>query len=127
VVTAKTFRKRTVVSRNRNFARAMRHQPTECEKKFWWMVRNRTLGGHKFKRQVLIGNYIADFMCVERLLIVELDGSQHAKRKSYDEKRDTFLKSQGYRVIRVWDSDFLENPDGVMEMVFRALETAPSP
>ena len=125
MVTAQTFRKRNTLARNRTFARSMRHQPTDCEKKFWWMVRNRRLGGHKFKRQIVIGNFIADFACVERMLIVELDGSQHIRRKAYDERRDTFLKSHGFRVIRIWDPDFLENPDGVIEMIFRELENTP--
>jgi very-short-patch-repair endonuclease len=126
MVTAQTFRKRTGLDRNRQFARAMRHEAVECEKQFWWRVRNRALGGYKFKRQVLIGSYIADFVCIERMLIVELDGSQHVNRKSYDEKRDAFLQSKGFRVIRIWDSYFLENPDGVMDMTLRDLETAPS-
>ena len=91
------------------------------------MVRDRRLGDYKFKRQALIGNYIADFVCNKRMLVVELDGSQHARRKVYDEKRNGFLKSKGYRVIRIWDTDFLENPEGVMDMVFRELETTPSP
>jgi len=76
---------------------------------------------------MLIGPYIADFICIERMLIVELDGGQHADHHDYDEKRDTFLRSKGYRVIRVWNVDVLEHIDDVSEMVLAALESAPSP
>ena len=76
---------------------------------------------------MLIGSYIADFVCIERKLIVELDGGQHAERKTYDEKRDAFLAAQGFRVIRIWNIDLMENIDGVMEMVLGELERSPSP
>lgn len=105
----------------------MRHLPSDCEKKFWWCVRDRRFNGYKFKRQVLIGRYIVDFLCVEKKLIVELDGGQHVERKGYDAKRDLFLKSKGYRVIRFWNSEFIENPDGVLATVLREVESAPSP
>ncbi len=90
-------------------------------------MRDRRLGGHKFKRQVLIGSYIVDFVCIERELIVELDGGQHAERRVYDEKRDAFLRAQGFRVIRVRNIDLMENIDGVMEMALEELERSPSP
>jgi very-short-patch-repair endonuclease len=105
----------------------MRHAPVPPEQKFWSRVRDRRLGGHKFKRQVLIGSYIIDFVCIERTLIVELDGGQHVEQESYDEKRDAFLAAQGFRVIRVWNIDLLENIEGVMEMVLGEFESAPSP
>ena len=85
------------------------------------------MSGYKFRRQVLIGNNIADFMGAEKSLIIELVGSQHAAQSAYDEKRDAFLKAMGFRVLRKWEFDFLENSDGVMEMVLREIETAPSP
>jgi len=127
VVTARTFRSREKVERNRTFARTMRRIPTEPEKLFWSRVRDRRLGGYKFKRQMAIGSYIADFACVERKLIIELDGGQHADRKEYDEKRDAFLRSKGFRIIRVWNIDLLQNIDGVMEMLSVELDSAPSP
>jgi very-short-patch-repair endonuclease len=127
MVTARTFRGREANKTNLVHARSMRHAPVSPEKKFWSRVRDRRLGGHKFKRQVLIGSYIADFVCIERKLIVELDGGQHADRKAYDEKRDAFLTDKGFRVIRVWNIDLTENIDGVMEMVLGELECSPSP
>jgi len=127
VVTAQTFRLRTEKERSRQFARTMRRQPTVCEKRFWWLVKDRRLGGYKFKRQVLIGSYIADFVCVEQRLIVELDGSQYDHQRMYDVRRDAFLQSKGYRVMRIWDSEFFENIDGAMDVVLRELNSAPSP
>jgi very-short-patch-repair endonuclease len=76
----------------------MRHEPANTEKFFWSEIRNRKLGGFKFKRQVPIGGYIADFVCPEEKLIVELDGPLH--RADYDAIRDTALKRLGYRVLR---------------------------
>ena len=105
----------------------MRHEPVPPEKKFWSQVRDRPPGGHKFKRQVLIGSYIADFVCIEQKLIVELDGGQHAEKTAYDRKRDAFMVAQGFRVMRVWNIDLMENIEGVMDMVFEQLEGSPSP
>jgi very-short-patch-repair endonuclease len=85
---------------NRSRAKDMRHEPVQFEKLMWSELRNRKLGGYKFKRQVLIGRYIADFACLERKLIVELDGPHHAERLTYDAARDRYLKSQGYKVLR---------------------------
>ena len=127
MVSARAFRGREEKKANLVHARSMRHQPVAPEKKFWSRVRDRHLGGHKFKRQVLIGSYIADFVCIERKLIVELDGGQHAERRVYDEKRDAFLRAQGFRVMRVWNIDLLENIDGVMDMVLSELDRSPSP
>ncbi len=85
---------------NRSRARAMRHIPTDAEKKFWWRIRDRRLAGYKFKRQFLIGNYIVDFVCLDQTLIVELDGGQHATNAEHDKERDLFLRAQGFRVLR---------------------------
>jgi very-short-patch-repair endonuclease len=125
--TARVFRARVEKQPKRALARGMRHRPVECEKRFWRLVRDRRLGGFKFKRQVLIGSYIVDFVCVERKLVVELDGSQHADQREYDEQRDAFLRAKGFCVVRIWNMELLENPEGVLDMVLAALETAPSP
>ena len=106
----------------------MRHEGTEAEKKFWLQARDRRLHGYKFKRQVLIGNYIADFVCLERHLIVELDGGQHDARRANDAKRDAFLASRGFRVIRFWNNDVLANMESVLNPVIEALKAStPSP
>ncbi len=107
----------------------MRHESTLSENKFWWRVRNRHLGRYKFKRQYLIGNYIVDFVCVERLLIIEVDGGQHALQQAYDRARDEFLASRGFQVMRIWSSEVMQDIEGVLEAVLTALEhrKAPSP
>jgi very-short-patch-repair endonuclease len=107
----------------------MRHVPTEAEKKFWWIVRAHRLSGYKFKRQYPIGRYIADFVCLEAKLIIELDGGQHAGQKDYDAARDTFLRSKGFTVWRLWNADFLKNRDAVARKLLAILDsvTAPSP
>jgi very-short-patch-repair endonuclease len=77
-------------------ARQMRHEPTEAERKLWQILRRRSLGAFEFRRQEKLGHFIVDFVCFERGLIVELDGSQHADN-SYDRPRDTWLRSRGFQ------------------------------
>ena len=103
----------------------MRHRQTDAEKKFWWKVRNRNLGGFKFKRQYPIGRYIADFVCLERYLIVELDGDQHGEQRAYDAIRTAFLESRGFRVMRFGNYSVLTNVEGVVEGVWLALKESP--
>ena len=123
-----TIEKRKDSTTNRTRAREMRRDPVAMEKLFWSMVRNRKLDGYKFKRQFPIGPYIADFVCVEERVIVELDGPFHAERKSYDEKRDRFLITKGFRVIRLTNNDFADNAGIALMIVRDALVTkAPSP
>lgn len=113
----------------RRYAKRLRTSQTDAEWAFWYQVRAHRLAGFKFKRQYPIGSYIADFVCLECKLIVELDGNQHLAQRKYDQERDAFLRSKGFRVLRIWNVDMLTNRDGVMEVVFEALRstTAPSP
>jgi very-short-patch-repair endonuclease len=87
----------------------------------WKRIRGRQLGGFKFVRQEAIDRYYVDFVCRERRLIVELDGGQHSERPE-DEKRDSELRTLGYRVIRIWDNEVLDNLDGVLETLLSELE-----
>jgi very-short-patch-repair endonuclease len=105
----------------------MHHVPTEAEKKFWWMVRDRRLGGHKFKRQHPIGSYIADFTCLEAKLIVELDGGQHAEQQMYDAKRDAYFASLGFCVVRFWNGEFLNNQEAVADQLLALLDGGKTP
>lgn len=107
--------------RNIPFARQLRVEATDAEARLWQRLRNRMLGGFKFRRQFPVGPYIADFVCIERKLIVELDGGQHADNPA-DERRTRFLELRGYRVIRFWNPDVLSNTDGVLEMILLELE-----
>jgi very-short-patch-repair endonuclease len=116
----------TVEGRLRNarlhiYARELRHDQTDAERKFWEQLRNRRLAGFKFQRQHPIGRYIADFVCIEKQLIVESDGAQHAKRESYDAERAAFLSIKGYRVLRFWNVDVLTNMEGVIATLLREL------
>lgn len=86
-------------------ASELRKNPTEAERKLWAHLRLRQLGGYKFRRQHPIGPYIADFICIERKLIIEVDGGQHDDNKFYDSKRDKWLENKGFRVLRFWNNE----------------------
>jgi very-short-patch-repair endonuclease len=104
----------------------MRANPTDAEKRLWSILRAKRLCDYKFKRQVVLDYYIADFVNFEYRVIVEADGSQHADNK-YDEKRDAYLKRQGFKVIRFWNCDALKETGAVAEAVLFALTSPPSP
>lgn len=105
-------------------ARKLRRSQSNSEAIFWREVRGRLLAGYKFRRQVPIDKYVADFVCESAKLIVELDGHQHADTKEADAARTAVLKSKGYRVIRFWNDDVYDNLDGVMNGVLWELEIA---
>ena len=88
------------------------------------MVRNRKIAGCKFRRQVPIDRFFADFACPERRLVVELDGSQHADEVDYDAARTELLEASGWTVLRFWNRQVLENPEGVAAAIREALELA---
>ena len=108
-------------------ARQLRSESTLFEQSFWQRVRAGRLGGFKFRRQQPIGPYIVDFVCQRARLIVELDGSQHLDAREYDENRNAWLRSQGYRVLRVWNNEWNTNPDAVLEAVWAMLRVEPEP
>ena len=107
-------------------AKRMRREPTPAELKFWYQVRDRRLEGFKFRRQVPIGRFIADFICIEHRLIIEIDGGQHAGSEK-DARRDAHMASSGYRILRFWNADVLTNMDGVIDTVLAALAVPPHP
>ena len=86
------------------------------------MLRDRRLATFKFRRQVVIAPYIVDFVCFERRLIIEADGSHHADNR-YDERRDAFLRGEGFVVLRFWNSDIMTNSAGVFDAIADALAT----
>lgn len=104
-------------------AKRMRTDATDAERKMWQMLRAGRLQAHKFRRQQPLGDYIVDFVCFERRLIVEIDGGQHLDNVESDALRTTWLESQGYRVKRYWNHDVLKQPDAVTEDILRALES----
>jgi very-short-patch-repair endonuclease len=103
-------------------AKSLRRELTQAERKLWSVLRNRQLSGAKFRRQQPIGPFIADFVCHDRRLIIEADGGQHADRIA-DKRRTSFLESKGYRVLRFWNNDILNNLDGVAQVIASALST----
>lgn len=107
-------------------SRRLRRQQTEAETRLWSRLRAKRLHGLKFRRQVPIGNYIADFVCPGAKLVVEVDGSQHADDSGYDARRTEFLEREGYRVLRFWNNEVLAETDSVIEKI-AAVATAPLP
>ena len=105
-----------VSANERARARAMRRAPTEAEDRLWRLLRDRRLSGLKFRRQVPIGPYIVDFLCVGAQLIVEADGSQHGENIR-DERRDAYLAGQGWTVLRFWNHDILHYRESVINTI----------
>jgi len=99
----------------------LRKESTPAERKLWSKIRNDQLGVN-FRRQHAVGNYIPDFVCIEKKLIIELDGSQHMEQEKYDEERTKYLNSLGYRVIRFWNNDVMKNMNGVILAIIQAME-----
>ena len=97
-------------------ARKLRNNPTEAEKKLWYFLRSYRIHGIKFRRQQPIGKYFVDFCCLDKKLIIELDGSQHLNSRS-DTIRDDWLKKEGFTVLRFWDNETLQNTEAVMEKI----------
>jgi very-short-patch-repair endonuclease len=94
---------------------------TEAERRIWQILRWHQTEGYKFRRQVPIGRYIADFVCHETRLIVEIDGSQHDRSSPQEAERTAFLQNEGYRMLRFWNNEVLEHIDGVHQMIGEAL------
>ena len=105
-------------------ARALRRNLTDTERFVWARLRNRRFCDFKFRRQTPLGNYIVDFVCFARRVIIELDGGQHNEplEREYDERRSEWLRSQGFRVLRFWNHEVFEDWDAVEEVIWQALQ-----
>jgi very-short-patch-repair endonuclease len=103
--------------RNSERAHTLRVDQTEAEARLWNRLRDRRLAGAKFRRQHPTGPYIVDFCCVERRLIVEVDGGQHSEADSGDERRSAYLASFCFKVLRFWNTDVLSNIEGVLGQI----------
>ncbi|MFN3945176.1 MAG: endonuclease domain-containing protein [Allosphingosinicella sp.] len=104
-------------------ARKLRRSATEAEQRLWHHLRGRRLAGAKFRRQVPVGRHVADFLCDQARLIVEVDGGQHADNPA-DAARTTALQAAGYQVLRFWNHDVLADTDAVLEEIARTLRLA---
>jgi very-short-patch-repair endonuclease len=98
-------------------AKELRHDPTPAEVKLWARLCAHRMADAHFRNQHAIGNYIVDFCAPRRKLIIELDGSQHLQQDAYDTERTEFLKSKGYKVLRFWNDDVLNNIDSVLNTI----------
>ena len=90
-------------------ARRLRSNPTDAEKALWSILSRRQMNGHRFRRQVPVGRFIADFVCHEARVIVEVDGGQHDPANASERERQVFLEAEGYRVLRFWNNEVLGN------------------
>lgn len=105
-------------------ARNLRKNSTPHERIMWNLLKNRQLNGMKFVRQYPIGKYIADFVCRDKKLVIELDGGQHNEDKNiiYDNERTKFIESKGYKIIRFWNNEIDSNLDGVYERLLEFID-----
>ena len=99
------------------FAKTLRRNSTDAEALLWKRLKGRQVEGTKFRRQQPIENFIVDFVSFENRMIIELDGGQHAEARHKDIQRDRFLAENGFRVLRFWNNEVLENIDGVLEVI----------
>jgi len=106
----------------KTFARELRKNQTRVEKDLWFFLRNKKFHGYKFYRQQPIGQYIVDFICKSKNLIIELDGGIHDAQVVYDNKRTELLTQAGFKVIRFWNEEFINNPDDVFKRILLELE-----
>jgi very-short-patch-repair endonuclease len=107
-------------------ARQLRSRMTDAERKLWFALKDRRFDAFKFRRQVPVGPYIADFLCFESRLIVEVDGGQHAE-SARDVERDAWLAQNAFRVVRFWNNDVLQNLEGVLTSLAAELNATPHP
>ena len=119
---------RIVSPLHRSRARALRRDMTKAEGRIWSRLRAHRFQCYSFRRQYPIGRYVADFVCLEARLIIEIDGGQHASTEAKrDERRDAWLRSQGFVISRYWNNDVLTNLTGVLEDIAEALRKLSPP
>src|SRR5437764_762420 len=102
-------------------ARQLRQSSTDAERRMWSALRHQRLSRYRFRRQHPIGDFVVDFACTEHVLVIEVDGGQHSDNP-LDAHRTAWLESQGWRVIRFWNNDVLNNTSGVIEAILQALQ-----
>jgi very-short-patch-repair endonuclease len=107
-------------------ARSLRSRMTDAERKLWFALKDRRFAAFKFRRQVPVGRYIADFLCFELRLVIEVDGGQHAE-SARDVQRDDWFAQNEFRVVRFWNNDVLQNLEGVLTSLTTELNTTPHP
>jgi very-short-patch-repair endonuclease len=111
--------------RGSSLPKKLRRQQTDAEGRLWYFLRNKYIEGFKFRRQHRLGQYIVDLVCLEKKLVIEVDGGQHNEvtNKTRDKHRTEWLKNEKYRVLRFWDNDVLTNTEGVLKVIRKELVT----
>jgi very-short-patch-repair endonuclease len=102
-------------------AKNLRRRSTDAERLLWRHLRGKQLAGYKFRRQEPLGDYIVDFVCFSKKIVIEVDGGQHAIEDDNDLKRDNWLQEQGFKVLRFWNTEVLANIEGIIETILREL------
>jgi very-short-patch-repair endonuclease len=119
------------VAKTDHRARALRKRMTEAEQLLWVNLRNRGLGSFKFRRQHPVGPFIVDFICLEKNVVIEVDGGQHDENKELDVQRSAYLNKMGYRVFRFWNNEVMQETEAVLDAIFAILangkQNSPSP
>jgi very-short-patch-repair endonuclease len=106
-------------------ARSLRNNATPAERLLWVRLSRRQLAGYKFIRQMPVAGFVCDLMCREAMLIIEVDGGQHDQQSSADERRTKILEREGFRVLRFWNNEIIENIEGVAEAILVTLRECP--
>jgi very-short-patch-repair endonuclease len=115
-----------------SIARRLRSNQTDAEIRLWYLLRSRRFRSYKFRRQHPVGRFIVDFVCLAQRIVIEIDGGQHQDRVAADRARDSFLRANGFQVLRFWNNDVLSNTQSVLEEITKyldapALTPGPSP
>jgi very-short-patch-repair endonuclease len=110
----------------KQLSKNLRKNQTKAEIKIWRHLKNRALAGFKFRRQCPIGPYIVDFVCLEKMVVIEIDGGQHAEQMKIDARRTAYLKSRGFEVLRFWNNEVLANTDSILSVILATLVNTPS-
>ncbi|CAD5107665.1 endonuclease domain-containing protein [Zestomonas carbonaria] len=111
--------------RLRENAKRLRSNMTDAEARIWYYLRGHRFMGLKFRRQKPVGPYIVDFVCLERFLVIELDGGQHQEQAERDRTRDRYLQARGFRVLRFWNHEVLGETEAVLEAIRLAVSPLP--
>lgn len=109
----------------RQRARELRNNPTDAEQLLWRHLRFWQIRGYKFRRQQPLGRYIVDFVCLEKRVVIEVDGGQHTQQRAHDEERDAWLRHEGFVVLRFWNDEVLKNSAAVKEVIISTLSKTP--
>lgn len=105
----------------KNAARDLRKNQTDAEAKLWRHLRSKQFEGLRFRRQHPIGSYVVDFICLDKSLVIEVDGGQHDSQRDKDKARDEWLRGEGFKVFRFWNNEVLRNIQGVLEEIRKEL------